>query len=270
MAYFYREPNPDHNTIWVYSERGVLGYAFLHALPADPSPVLDRAVNGAGDTLRAVLGEVNGHLCVGEFDLGSQWGFGCPDGGLFFTRPSDDPAFVFVEAKTVLWSISAKEPERYTAEELADIDERELDRLCKSSSFNSSINGQLELRWRFANAFQDAMERREPTVSEQITPPPNDIKASDRFYWRRRLASDADVIRDWRHVHMTGGLEPLRARLEQVGSRFYLLAVTPDRDRPCSDEVRLFDRSGAPLPDRDNRLFWMPFERLEELLTRVE
>jgi hypothetical protein len=269
MAHFYRERGPAAETIWVYSERGVLSYAFLHALPEDPSPVLDRAVNGDGITLGQVIGTKSGHVCLGEFDLGNQWGFGCPDGGLLFSRPASAPVFVFVEAKVVPWVVSSQEARSYTAEQLAKIEEKELDALCRNNTFNSSINGQLELRWRFANAVRNAAEAGKTIVTEQSksNPPPAEIIATDRFYWRRRLTPDANVDRDWRHLHMTGGLQPLREKLGQVGDNFYLLAVTLDRDRPNFDSVRLFDRTGTPLPDRNARLFWMSFSHFSELLT---
>ena len=270
MAGFYRPANGPADPLWVYSERGVLNYAFLRVLPADRDAVLQHAVNGNGQTLADVLGSVERHRCLTEFELGNN-GFGSPDGGLFFQSGEGEWSFVFVEAKVGTWIDSRQEPVLQTVEQLVHLTNAQLDALCRNSSFNSSINGQLELRWRFANAFQAAVANQATLVTEDHAEPAEELMSGDRFYWRLRLQPAHDHVGHWRRVEMGTDLLPLRNRLQDVGDRFHLLAITADKQRPAMEIVRLYHQNQQPLAEAEKagRLFWLSFHHLTGFLEEL-
>jgi hypothetical protein len=89
-----------------------------------------------------------------EFDLGAE-GFGCPDGGLLLEGQRGN-AFGFIEGKAIPLELSFKDPKvisaatkdiDWDAADMADIES-----LMRQNTYNSSGNGQHELRWRFVNA----------------------------------------------------------------------------------------------------------------------
>lgn len=266
MAKFYRLKGNSADPIWVYSERGVLGYAFSTFLVESPGLILTSAINGNGTPLSDAVGSPSGHRVLTEFELGSE-GFGNPDVGLLI-QTDTRTSFVFIEGKAVAFRQSWKQPSTLTTTEAQGISDHDLDVRCRSNSFNSSINGQLELRWRFVNSFRAAATRGQTFVSEELVPPPTTLQQNDRFYWRRRLDPRPGIVRDWRRVAMDG-LMPLWNVFNQVDD-FYLMAITRDSARPAAlDELRLFDDQQTPLKDVGGRVYWLAFDELAGLLEEV-
>jgi hypothetical protein len=134
------------------------------------------------------------HSPFGEFQLGPS-GFGSPDGGflgIHAIHATLHKAFVFIEAKAVLERASFQDPavvsQRIDGMDWNGLDEQDLARLSNANTINSSLNGQVELRWRFVNAFRQGPSGTEMLITEAAVPVlPQDILRTDRFYWRQRL-----------------------------------------------------------------------------------
>jgi hypothetical protein len=275
MSQWYEHRKHDGNHLWLYSERGLMSYLFCHLLADHLDFVLDNAKDVNGTTLRQEIGEVRSHTTLTEYELGPQ-GFGTPDGSVIASS-LDRRCFIFVEAKQKPFLESCKRPDPKTAEGLSEptID---IDKLCNQNKFNSSINGQLELRWRFVNALRASVEVGEKLVSErQVRVLPPDLVAGDRFYWRLCLRPDRNIREHWRRVDMADDLACLYDRLKEVcedeqrhgRTGFYLLSVTFDESAPDLEAgLRLYDRDGNRLVT-ERRVFWLNPRKIEESLTPI-
>ncbi len=263
VGQFFRPPGNDR--IWFYSERGLLAYLFHAVLEGDVSLVLDHATNQNGRTLRDALRAVAPHRVLTEFNLGSD-GFGSPDGAILTGLGQPEAAFVFVEGKPVTFWETFQKPESPDAiqAKFAEADgEKRVRRLIRG--YNSKLNGQLELRWRFVNALRASAGHDE--ASEQHVTLPPEVMVNDVFYLRHRFQPDPTRREQWRRVGLMGELVGLRGSLDSA-REFYLLAITADSTFPHREmsQVRLFNRTGQPLADARDRLFWMSLDRVKERL----
>jgi hypothetical protein len=263
---------PQGIRLWLYSERGVISCLFHHLLSKDPGFLLNNAHNFSGQTLGAVTGLLpNRYTVLTEFCLGTKHGFGCPDGALLGQDNNRQSSFVFIEAKAIPMAQAYQDP----AVAAAPIQHHNWqappqEAWIRHNTFNSSINGQIELKWRFANALQAAVAAHQTLVTEQRgVNIPDAILNTDRFYWRHRPYhhQGQENRRHWRRVQMKGGLHPLYRELQQVGDRFYLLCLTHDSLRPAEfNQIRFFDPAGSPQNLVHQRIFWMPYARVCERL----
>lgn len=275
MSQWYEHRKTDGNHLWLYSERGLMSYLFCHVLADRLDFVLDNAKDVDGITLRQEIGDVRSHTTLTEYELGPK-GFGTPDGGLLTSGP-ERRCFVFVEAKQHSFADSCKIPDLKTAEALS-IPGLDIGKLCRENTFNSSINGQLELRWRFANALRASVDAGETVVSERhVHVVPAVLLNADRFYWRRTLTPDPHIPHQWRRVAMCGELACLYRRLKEVyederrtgRDGFYLLSVTFDDSAPdFTGSPRLYDRNGNRLVHQ-RRVFWLDRRKIEASLTQL-
>jgi hypothetical protein len=276
MSQWYEHQKTHGNHLWLYSERGLISHLFCHLLADHLDFVLDNAKDVDGTTLRQEIGEYRSHTTLTEYELGPQ-GFGTPDGSFMTTAP-ERCCFVFVEAKQDSFVNSCKAPDPKSHEALS-VPGLDIDKLCNKNKFNSSINGQLELRWRFVNAVRMSVLASEQVVSERhvrVLPP--DLMAGDRFYWRLFLRPDQNIKEHWRRVDMRGDLRCLYTRLKEVcdderrneaRNGFYLLLVTLDEAPPnFESSLRLFDQNGDRLDTR-RRVFWLNRHKIEESLTPI-
>lgn len=90
MAQWYEHQSEDGNSLWLYSERGLMTFLFCHVLVEEPEFILNNAKDVDGILLRDVVGEVQCHTTLTECELGPQ-GFGSPDGGLLLKTPNNPP-----------------------------------------------------------------------------------------------------------------------------------------------------------------------------------
>lgn len=265
MSAFFHPPGDPR--LLLYSERGLMSHLFVSQLPTGIDLILDAATNLDGRRLRDAVGDPARYLLLTEFDLGKV-GFGCPDGGILIDPDGPEPCFVFVEAKLGAFDSEYLAPQTWAWVQNQSQQAGGWERVRKKiSGFNSSSNGQLELRWRFVTALRATGAA--GTVSEQ--PPVGlapELMANDVFYLRTRMAPNPLVAADWRSVDLTR-LEPLHQMLLTV-KRVVLLSVTGDRAIPQRlRDVRLFDGHGQPLARPHDHLFWMPVDAVERRLTRL-
>ena len=200
-------------TLGCYSERGLMSYFMFRVLPAR-LPEFLRQVSFPDGFPHAFqdLGRLEEVVLFSELDFGNR-GFGKPDGALFF-RSGDRRVFVFIEVKL----------------------NQSYERSCNAGGgYNSSIKGQLELKWRARIA--DEIDVQPPGFGGRYIvenePVINFYQANDPIY--------AGVL-DIAHV----GLDARRRLrlVEGVGAVFdnyirpcgtenvYYLAVTHDNANP--------------------------------------
>jgi hypothetical protein len=238
-----------------------MSFLFWHLLADHLDFVLDNAIDAHHTPLRALFGICQPHVTLPEYELGPQ-GFGSPDGSVAIDA-TGGRFFTFVEAKDIPFMESYQQPPTMTADRLTSA-EANIDRLCRQNCFNSTINGQLELRWRFTNAFQAAVAAGHELVTEQRIHVPSEIVAADRFYWRHRLQPTKAKEWEWRRVDMEGNLNCLYRLMR--GRRFLLLAVTADQAIPDFEHtLRLFDDKGKPVEVME-RVFWLSRQLIEAKL----
>ena len=155
MSKFYTIDHPPNRRLRLYSERGLLTHFFHDMLVMDPVPMLEAAKNSDGGLMVNILdiGALKSFTVYTEFELGPQ-GFGSPDGGLLLVGERRR-AFIFIEGKAIPFAHSFKDPE-LTAKPIQNRNWQALDLepLMRQNKFNSSINGQIELKWRFVNALR--------------------------------------------------------------------------------------------------------------------
>jgi hypothetical protein len=257
--------------LWLYSERGLLGHLLYKIVPDEgPEFILREATNGLGENLEDTLKiELSNFLVLTECDIG-KIGFGSPDGGLLL-KSQDRSFFIFIEGKAGPLYRSFIDP-LDVSRMVANINwsSVNMNKLVEKNKFNSSINGQLELKWRFRNCFRiSARPGIAPgIISEEVFPPNIQLMSCDRFYWRRKLNPNHNIATDWRQVDMTTDLAPFWNELVGV-SDFYLLAVTDDNHRPKElNMLRLMPAQGEETVDVRRTVFWMPLESIRKTLRR--
>lgn len=250
-------------TVMHYSERGVMGMAFATLPEISVEFLLNTGQRTSeSDLLKNAIGEYDSCVVLTEFSLGSE-GFGFPDGAILF-RKGTHSAFVFIEAKIGTFDSAWKTPVEMSPQDLEG-DSIDLNESCTSNRLNSSINGQLELRWRFARSICRDNRGSDKVIRETRSITHSRVLSSDRFYWRKRLRMKDDVSSDWRRVV----LDDERGALYQLGpqTKFYLLALTGDNVRPSSlDNLRLTGPDGEllSLEQKDEFVYWASFNEFRK------
>lgn len=243
MSNFYRSAAFNHgkNEVWGYSERGALMHFCTRTLPTKPGVVAKAILHATGKRFAEIFpGKVTNCISIGEFDLGKKMGFGCPDGG-FLMKIGRESVFAFVEGKRCSFAKAFMTPNPDS---------------CKG--FNSSLNGQLELRWRFVNCLSKMEAGQGSVVSERRCPPPPALRKTDIFY-QNRVGKNVFRTVDLQTVEPIGDLV-------RSASRVILLAITDDEDLPSRyfDDVRIYRADGTEITknEPDRPLFWIPLSSI--------
>ncbi|WP_291167816.1 hypothetical protein [Gimesia sp.] len=157
-------------------------------------------------------------IIFSELDLGKQ-GFGCPDGAIYVECP--DPTMLFLEVKL---------NETY-------------EKSCRGKSYNSTLQGQLELKWRFALLYINRSFTTHNNVKYlQETPVFRNFYkdvGGDPFYKDDEI--DEDWPGSWRRLKIVDGVKNFTDLLAKCDDRVYFAAITKDERNP-------FDNSNPKLP----------------------
>jgi hypothetical protein len=200
-------------TFACYSERGIVAYFMLRVLPTDPTGFLRQIQNGASDFPFASVdsASISGLTIFSELGFGSV-GFGNPDGAVYF-EVNKQPFMVFYEAKL---------NETYLQS-------------CSGQSYNSTIQGQLELKWRLLNLYKSGEiktdgDHRCIVESAEYA---SHYAEFDKFYTPSAEEEDPSLVRQ-RRLLLKGGVEEVfttyisKCHLDQV----FFLASTNDTSNP--------------------------------------
>jgi len=174
--------------------------------------------------LLQIAGEFDKATVISEFDLGKS-GFGCPDGCII----TDNGFAIFIEGKNHKFKKGIMKLNSKSYE-----------------GFNSSINGQFELRWRFMNALlmgNKSVSEREIALCGQL---PEKYKETDVFYLSdERLKYPKTDAKNYRRLTDRPLIEDLNELFKNTNlDKTYFLAITSDDSYPDRNDVetiRFFD-----------------------------
>lgn len=236
-------------TLGCYSERGLMAYFMFHVLPGRLLDLLQRTRFAAGvpNRLRDIR-RCEDITLFSELGFGNE-GFGNPDGAISF-RHEGKPYLIMVEVKL----------------------NQSYEESCRPSArYNSTIQGQLELKWRLMTLFRAGP----PTEILGV----NYIVETDELI-RRYMARDGKYsgVVDVGRLGLEGRR---RLRLvEGVGEFFaqyagpcdfeniFYLAMTDDPLNPLDATPQLrprcFDESGREVADGINQFCWMSKDVIEQ------
>lgn len=234
-----------------YSERGMLSYYFFRYLPNEKNLIKFlknlEFPSGARNPFEGVLA-VTPSVFFSELGLGQE-GFGNPDGAIYF-KANRKPYMIFVEGKF---------NETYQ-------------KSCEGKSYNSTIKGQLELRWRAVSLFK--MDK----VKGIITPGKNGVeylreteeyrefyKGNDIFYNKKRKGIGA-----FRRLRLIGGVKEFfdfvgKCDLENI----YFLTISDNESNPFDNilkelEPRIFKDGKDKWQAWKQQFCWLSSKEVEE------
>jgi hypothetical protein len=248
-----------HFSFGCYSERGILSYCIFRYLPYDnnlqkflrsfefPDGVQNPFVND----------KVDHATFFSELDFGSE-GFGSPDGALLIKFNNNNKCMIFIESK---------------------INETYVKSCQNKNRYNSTIRGQLELRWRVISLyklhFEEAIQLhrgiqylREIESYRTFYQNQNQAQGNDTFYQSSKR-QDLNKISSWRRLRLIGGVGEIfndyigECNMEDI----YFLTISKDKINPFNDmpedlRPRLIDKHW----DNVKRNFcWVCSEKIEQL-----
>ena len=148
-AKMYMKPSTTNLQFGCYSERGLMSYFMFIDLPKC-MPKFLQALNFPKDE-KSPFNDITitNAIIFSELDLGKTSGFGCPDGAIYFEHSKGDKTvstMLFIEVKaneTYEESCKLKKIKKKK-----DDPNHEVNNQKYKNGYNSTIKGQLELRWR--------------------------------------------------------------------------------------------------------------------------
>ena len=178
-----------YGTFECYSERGVLSYLVYRFLP-HPNNIKRflnelNFINGYNPFIN---NELNNIVLFSELDLGKRFGFGCPDGAIFLQK----------ENKNFMLFFEGKFNEKYETS-------------CGGNrKYNSTIQGQLELRWRAVSLYKKyQIQSVEGEYLKEIEEYRKFYGKIDPFYSQERTSQSSDPLHGIRHLCLKEGVKRL-------------------------------------------------------------
>jgi len=245
-------------TMECYSERGILSWFFFrHLVKLENFQALLEKV--FPEEKLEVIKDIREYAVFSEFVLGSV-GFGNPDGALYFDTGEKDNKgkyFIFFEGK-----LNESYSDSCTN---------------KPDKYNSSIKGQIELKWRFIEALSEVnygVDRIQETKNTKEAYGVGGENPVVDIFYEKRQGKDYEYI--FRHVLLKDGVKKLyESYLKYVHSdNFYVLISTKENTNPFTssniewpwfpdirDELEVEGgKKICPSADRKNHLLWLPAE----------
>ncbi len=212
-----------------YSERGLMSYLMFVCLP-QPEKLRhflkqlefpDNVLNPFRKK-RKLPAKIT---IFSELDLGSV-GFGCPDGAIYFHYPQ--PTMLFIETKF---------NETYRQS-------------CQKRRYNSTIQGQLELRWRLTHLHFTKSHKiyNKQNYLVETHAFKNAYRKKDVFY-AHPTRKDESRRGSWRRLKIEKGVKEFLDKLGLCEGRVYFCAITHDEKNP-------FNTVGKKLVPRCGDLKW--------------
>lgn len=207
-------------TFACYSERGIVGYFMLRVLPTDLVGFIRQIEDGAGEKpFEALKPESISDLTIfSELVFGSKYGFGNPDGAVCFK----------VDGESHLFFYEAKLNETYR-------------KSCNGKSYNSTIQGQLELKWRLLRLFQQGSFQTDKGKKYVVETPAfaNYYASDDPFYSPTPKKEPATSLGSFRHLRFKDGVKTILDNYvnECEPDQVFFLISTNDDNNPFTDNA---------------------------------
>lgn len=204
-----------------YSERGIMSYFMFVHLPKHIEDFLTRLEFADKDAnpFAQVDWSKTKTTIFSELDFGNE-GFGKPDGAIFIESPK--PIILFIEVKL---------NETYA----------QSCQITNNKQYNSTIKGQLELKWRLMESLREQYHQHEGHSYIRETPAMKAIYgANDHFYNDSR--ADETKHSSWRRLKVVDGVKDFLKYLIRCEDRVYYCAITKEdspQKNPFNDENNL-------------------------------
>lgn len=244
-AKMYMKPGTTNLQFGCYSERGLMSYFMFIDLPKC-MPKFLQALNFPKDE-KSPFNDITitNAIIFSELDLGKSSGFGCPDGAVYFEYKKDG------ETISTMILIEVKANETYE-ESFNPKKEYKKD-------YNSTIKGQLELRWRmkelllnncFCNDELKPYVQGSKYLREIECIRDSYVKdkgqSHDGFYSKNKM-NPKNPLANWRRlvINETGkdndqsGVKKFIDKLQDCGNEVYFLVISKDESNP-------FDKVSSP------------------------
>ena len=267
MATMYIKPSEDKPQFGCYSERGLMSYFMFVELPKRMGEFLNTLEfpdqDNAGSPFKEIKKEnITNATIFSELDFGKQ-GFGCPDGAIYFEN----------NGISTMILIEVKADESYAES-------------CKKPKYNSTIKGQLELRWRMKElllnkCFCDGITpytkgnkylRENELMRNFYTG--NNNQPHDDFYTKNRIDSP-NKLNSMRRLIINekkSGVEFLINKMIECENRIYFLVISKDQKNanPFNTGSNLplcykIDEGKEDWVGSKKQFCWLPITTIEEL-----
>lgn len=204
--FLFRET--DGNILY-YSERGIMGY-FYATISQSKGPDILRKYLNVDDIAKEKVNKLDKLLIIGEIDLGKRDGFGCPDGIIFGLDKDGKPnLLMFIEAKITTYLNSVKSKYDNSGEGKIIINR---------DGYNSTIKGQIELKYRFLRALFSRPNEKEYLVTER----PGVAKNYKKYDIKYEDIDDNSLRNEEklrRHLKMENGLKYVLTKINLLTSK---------------------------------------------------
>jgi len=217
----YMKPGIKNPQFGCYSERGLMSYFMFVDLPKLMLEFLQALEFSSNKENPFKEITITNPIIYSELDLGKTVGFGCPDGAIYFEYKKDNKPF------STMILIEVKANETY-------------EKSCNKGNkggYNSTIKGQLELRWRmkelllndcFCNENAEHYEnekkkylREIKQLSELYNKPP-----CDEFYTKEKKDAEKPKARWRRLIINEGGVKEFIDKLKECKNEVYFLVIS--------------------------------------------
>lgn len=245
MATLYKKPSEDKPQFGCYSERGLMSYFMFVELPnlmAEFLSALEFSDQGNAEIpFKGIKKEnITNATIFSELDFGKQ-GFGCPDGAIYFEN----------NGISTMILIEVKADESYAES-------------CKKKKYNSTIKGQLELRWRMINLLFEEKTREKD--GKHYIYETHDLKKKYQVHDQFYINKLNDDFGSYRRLKITKGVEEVLEYFKKCKNRVYFCAITKEGKNPFTLEE---NKENLPVCHNEkweqvNQQFcWLPITKIE-------
>jgi hypothetical protein len=243
-----------------YSERGLMSYFMFIDLPKYLPEFLQalKFPKGVGSPFNEIT--ITKAIIFSELDLGKTVGFGCPDGAIYFEH-NGKKKMILIEVKaneTYEESCKLKETKKKKDDPNEEENNQEYE-----DGYNSTIKGQLELRWRMKELLlnkcfcdnkltpysegkkylREIKRMRDFYTSKNSQP-------HDEFYTEKKKKQKNPLAR-WRRliINETGeendesGVKKFIDELQGCENEVYFLVISKDTENPFDSDAKNDDDS---------------------------
>jgi hypothetical protein len=235
-----------------YSERGLMSYFMFVQLPKRLPEFLEslQFPKDVPNPFANLNEPIKKSIIFSELSLGNE-GFGVPDGAIYVEWP--EPTMIFVEVKA----------NDTFAESF------------KNESFNSTLTGQLELKWRFVSSYsserESALNKMEYVHEDKVLKEfyTLDNEPCDEFY-RAEGRRDEKLVGSWRRLLINNGVKDFLGILNRTEGRVVFLAITADRTNPFhKPETKLPRCYGKEWSEAKRQFCWLSIDELKRQVRDV-